>query len=64
MVGFHLVTRYSFRTLVVVGVRNLNVPLPEQPTSVALTLNNGIHFVTTPECRLSRESRIEQEFEL
>lgn len=48
----------------VLGVKNLNVPLPDKPTAISCTLNNGIHFVTTPECRLSRDSRIEQEFEL
>ncbi|KAH7926937.1 hypothetical protein BV22DRAFT_1085889 [Leucogyrophana mollusca] len=48
----------------VLGVRGLNVPLPQQPTALTCTLNNGIHFVTTPECRLSRDSRIDQEFEL
>ncbi|EIN06714.1 hypothetical protein PUNSTDRAFT_136551 [Punctularia strigosozonata HHB-11173 SS5] len=48
----------------VVGVRNLNVPLPQQATAMSCTLNNGIHYVTTPECRLSRDCRIEQEFEL
>ncbi|THH30858.1 hypothetical protein EUX98_g3308 [Antrodiella citrinella] len=48
----------------VLGVRNLIVPLPQQPTAVSCTLNNGIHFVTTPECTLKHECRIEQEFEL
>ncbi|KAH7915080.1 hypothetical protein BJ138DRAFT_998751 [Hygrophoropsis aurantiaca] len=48
----------------VLGVRGLNVPIPQQATALTCTLNNGIHFVTTPECRLSRDSRIDQEFEL
>ncbi|PPQ98778.1 hypothetical protein CVT24_003336 [Panaeolus cyanescens] len=48
----------------VVGIRGMNLPLPDQPTAVTCTLNNGIHFVTTPECQLSDNCRIEQEFEL
>ncbi|TDL23072.1 hypothetical protein BD410DRAFT_769511 [Rickenella mellea] len=48
----------------VLGVKNLVVPLPYQPTVFTCTLNNGIHFVTTPESQLTRDSRIEQEFEL
>jgi len=48
----------------VLGVKALNVPLPQSATAVSCTLNNGIHFVTTPECRLSPDCRIEQEFEL
>ncbi|KAJ8076404.1 Bud site selection protein bud4 [Marasmius tenuissimus] len=48
----------------VVGVRNLHVPIPVEPTTMSCTLNNGIHFVTTPECRLAKECPIGQEFEL
>lgn len=48
----------------VVGVRGLKVPIPQQATALTCTLNNGIHFVTTPETRLSKDSRIDQEFEL
>ncbi|KAI6105076.1 hypothetical protein EDD16DRAFT_232832 [Pisolithus croceorrhizus] len=48
----------------VLGIKGLNVPIPQQPTAVTCTLNNGIHFVTTPEIRLSRDTRIDQEFEL
>ncbi|KAI0752981.1 hypothetical protein C8Q80DRAFT_1267434 [Daedaleopsis nitida] len=48
----------------VVGLRALNVPIPEQPTKVTCTLNNGIHFVTTPETNFGRECTIDQEFEL
>ncbi|KAG1877598.1 hypothetical protein DFJ58DRAFT_751930 [Suillus subalutaceus] len=48
----------------VVGVRGLRVPIPQQATALTCTLNNGIHFVTTPETRLSKDSRIDQEFEL
>ncbi|KAG5645438.1 hypothetical protein DXG03_006262 [Asterophora parasitica] len=36
----------------------------KQPTALTCTLNNGIHFVSTPECQLDRDFRIEQEFEL
>ena len=31
---------------------------------MSCTLNNGIHYVTTPEFELSAETKIEQEFEL
>lgn len=48
----------------VVGVRGLKVPIPQQTTALTCTLNNGIHFVTTPETRLSKDPRIDQEFEL
>ncbi|KAI0759966.1 hypothetical protein BD413DRAFT_594445 [Trametes elegans] len=48
----------------VVGLRNLHVPIPSQPTVVTCTLNNGIHFVTTPEAAFGQECSIDQEFEL
>ncbi|KAF9478826.1 hypothetical protein BDN70DRAFT_986033 [Pholiota conissans] len=48
----------------VLGVRGMTLPLPGEPTVVTCTLNNGIHFVTTPECQLSPDCRINQEFEL
>ncbi|KAE9399756.1 DUF1709-domain-containing protein [Gymnopus androsaceus JB14] len=48
----------------VLGVKGLVVPLPERQTAVSCTLNNGIHFVTTPDFRLGKDCRIEQEFEL
>ncbi|KIM75804.1 hypothetical protein PILCRDRAFT_91923 [Piloderma croceum F 1598] len=48
----------------VIGLSGVNVPLPQQATAVTCTLNNGIHFVTTPECQFDRDSRIDQEFEL
>ncbi|ESK93623.1 gtp binding protein [Moniliophthora roreri MCA 2997] len=48
----------------VMGVKNLHVPIPQEPTIMSCTLNNGIHFVTTPECRLSKDTVISQEFEL
>ncbi|KAF8551975.1 hypothetical protein OG21DRAFT_1486564 [Imleria badia] len=46
------------------GVKGLKVPIPQQATALTCTLNNGIHFVTTPETRLSPDARIDQEFEL
>ena len=49
---------------VVLRVQGLDLPLPEQTTAVTCTLNNGIHFVTTPECKLALNCKIEQEFEL
>ncbi|KZO93860.1 hypothetical protein CALVIDRAFT_566091 [Calocera viscosa TUFC12733] len=48
----------------VVSVKGLNVPLPRQPAFFAVTLNNGIHAVTTPEAQLEKNAVIEQEFEL
>jgi hypothetical protein len=53
----------SERTIVM-GVKGIHVPLPSQPTGMTCTLNNGIHFVTTPEFQLSDQCPIEQEFEL
>ncbi|KIY64316.1 hypothetical protein CYLTODRAFT_457308 [Cylindrobasidium torrendii FP15055 ss-10] len=46
------------------GIRRLTAPLPQEPTAFTCTLNNGVHFVTTPECRLERECPVNQEFEL
>ncbi|KAI0030016.1 hypothetical protein K488DRAFT_55155 [Vararia minispora EC-137] len=48
----------------VIGVRALKVPIPQMATVLTCTLNNGIHFVTTPECRLASDCHIDQEFEL
>ncbi|KAG6857713.1 hypothetical protein H0H87_004129 [Tephrocybe sp. NHM501043] len=48
----------------VLGVKGIHVPLPQQSTAITCTLNNGIHFVTTPECLLGKDFPIEQEFEL
>ncbi|KAI9462616.1 hypothetical protein F5148DRAFT_1300050 [Russula earlei] len=48
----------------VLHVKSLNVPFPQQTTVMTCTLNNGIHFVTTPECNLEKKCQIEQEFEL
>jgi len=48
----------------VLRVKGLRVPFPQQATVVTCTLNNGIHFVTTPECKLEKNCQIEQEFEL
>ncbi|KAI0090533.1 hypothetical protein BDY19DRAFT_991978 [Irpex rosettiformis] len=48
----------------VVGMRNLNVPIPPQHTAITCTLNNGIHYVTTPTVDLARDCQINQEFEL
>lgn len=48
----------------VLGLRGIRVPMPKEPTAVSCTLNNGIHFVTTPECKFTTDSPINQEFEL
>lgn len=50
--------------LVVLGLKGVSTPIPQEPTAVSCTLNNGIHFVTTPECKFSRDCAINQEFEL
>ncbi|KAF8449427.1 hypothetical protein L210DRAFT_3703801 [Boletus edulis BED1] len=46
------------------NVKGLKVPIPQHATALTCTLNNGIHFVTTPETQLSSDARINQEFEL
>ncbi|CAE6332614.1 unnamed protein product [Rhizoctonia solani] len=45
-------------------LQKLCIPIPQQPTFFTCTLNNGIHFVTTPECPLEPNALIDQEFEL
>jgi hypothetical protein len=50
--------------VIVLNIKGVHLPLPQQPTALTCTLNNGIHFVTTPECELGPECRIDQEFEL
>jgi hypothetical protein len=50
--------------VLVLRVKGLNLPFPRQTTVMTCTLNNGIHFVTTPECNLEKNCQIEQEFEL
>ena len=63
-------TRSSFQTrsliqfIPVLGVKGLKVPIPQQASALTCTLNNGIHFVTTPVTRLASDTRIDQEFEL
>lgn len=48
----------------VLGLRDIHIPLPNQPTFFTCVLNNGIHFVETPAVQLARDCLIEQEFEL
>jgi hypothetical protein len=48
----------------VLGIRDLDIPLPSQATYFTCVLNNGIHFVETPASKLEPESLIDQEFEL
>lgn len=49
----------------VVGVKDLDLPLPQhERTSFALTLDNGLHCVTTAWLDLGRSAPIGQEFEL
>jgi len=48
----------------VLGLRDIHIPLPSQPTFFTCVLNNGIHFVETPAVQLARDCLVEQEFEL
>ncbi|KAH9996663.1 hypothetical protein BJV74DRAFT_827402 [Russula compacta] len=48
----------------VLHAKGLNLPFPRRATAMTCTLNNGIHFVTTPEFNLAKDCHIEQEFEL
>lgn len=48
----------------VLGIKGVNIALPQEPTVLTCTLNNGIHYVTTPESQLAPDCRIDQEFEL
>ncbi|KAF2674368.1 DUF1709-domain-containing protein [Microthyrium microscopicum] len=49
----------------VVGVKDLDLPLPQnERTSFQLTLDNGLHCVTTSKLELGRSAPIGQEFEL
>ncbi|RPA96027.1 DUF1709-domain-containing protein [Choiromyces venosus 120613-1] len=49
----------------VVGVKDLGLPLPQgQPTYFCLTLDNGLHCVTTSWLELAKNAPIGQEFEL
>ena len=49
----------------VMGVKDLGLPLPQdQPTYFCLTLDNGLHCVTTSWLELGKNAPIGQEFEL
>ncbi|KAI5781141.1 hypothetical protein EDC01DRAFT_718542 [Geopyxis carbonaria] len=49
----------------VIGVKDLELPLPQaQPTYFCLTLDNGLHCVTTSWLELGKNAPIGQEFEL
>ncbi|CAZ81852.1 unnamed protein product [Tuber melanosporum] len=49
----------------VIGVKDLGLPLPQgQPTYFCLTLDNGLHCVTTSWLELAKNAPIGQEFEL
>ncbi|TCD62275.1 Bud site selection protein bud4 [Steccherinum ochraceum] len=50
--------------LKILGVRNLIVPFPREPTHISCTLNNGIHFVETPVSLLGPDCQLGSEFEL
>jgi hypothetical protein len=47
-----------------VCIQGLDLPMPEQPTVCTLVLNNSVHYVTTPEFRLSPDVFLNQQFEL
>jgi hypothetical protein len=66
-VGSALFLQLCLQLIVVITVlamNSLTLPIPEQTTALTCTLNNGIHFVTTPECKLGADCKIGQEFEL
>jgi hypothetical protein len=49
----------------VVGIKDLDLPLPsDERTSFQLTLDNGLHCVTTADLEMGRSAPIGQEFEL
>jgi len=48
----------------VVGVKDLDLPLPKERTWFQLTLDNGLHCVTTSRLELGRSAPVGQEFEL
>ena len=49
----------------VISVKDLTLPLPQgQPTYFCLTLDNGLHCVTTSWLELGKNAPIGQEFEL
>ena len=54
------VVYYLLTATLVLGVKGLTVPIPSQPTKFTCTLNNGIHFVTTPECALAKDCKVDQ----
>lgn len=58
------ISHNSLPLFLVIGIKGLHLPLPDEATALTCTLNNGIHFVTTPECELGPDCRIDQEFEL
>ena len=49
----------------VIGVKDLSLPLPQgEPTYFCMTLDNGLHCVTTSWLELGKNAPIGQEFEL
>ncbi|KAH8828187.1 hypothetical protein DL96DRAFT_1602130 [Flagelloscypha sp. PMI_526] len=48
----------------VLGIKGMHLPLPSQRTIMNVTLNNGIHYVTTPDVDLDKDAEVGQEFEL
>lgn len=64
IVHVHQTFMHPLTNIIVLGIRNLDVPLPHQPTYFTCVLNNGIHFVETPASKFENESLIDQEFEL
>ena len=64
MSGLKTSSYLSLKLFTVLRVKGLKLPFPQQTTVVTCTLNNGIHVVTTPECKLEKNCPIEQEFEL
>ncbi|KAG4305755.1 hypothetical protein PORY_000665 [Pneumocystis oryctolagi] len=49
----------------VLGIKNLELPLPEnEPLRFCCTLDNNKHYVTTPWMPLSKNAKIDEEFQL
>jgi hypothetical protein len=48
----------------VLGIEQLAVPIPDQPTYFCITLDNGIDYIRTPYSVLVDGAKVNQEFSL
>lgn len=46
------------------GIEQLAVPIPDQPTYFCITLDNGIDYIRTPYSVLIDGAKVNQEFSL